>query len=228
MICSQITGSYSDVNGSPATLTSGTHLPSPPSNPLTSNLRNSYLTERKAEEERLAKRRRKEATATTRVDTPSSSAAATPGGLLGDTPPDMDFKKPPTKKELKKQNENRVSDAQQAKATSGALNMALGGRKQPSWLTGAASKPTNPMLPKVDTGAGAAGGEKGKTTGVGGKDDGLGKGGLPRVKTFDFREDGKKGAGIQVRDLVFVLDAERKEKKAFARAILRLKDEVKE
>lgn len=194
--------------------------PTLPFNPLTSGLRDSFLAERKAEEERLTKRRRKEAaTAASTADTPSSSGAATPG-LLGDTPPEMDFKKPPTKKELKKQNENRMSDAQQAKATSGALNMALGGRKQPSWMTGAAAKPTNPMLPKVDTNTGATGGEKGKA----GADDMLGKG-LPRVRGFDFREDGKKGVGIQVRDLVFVMDWERKERRALAKAFLRLTED---
>ncbi|KAI4119198.1 MAG: hypothetical protein LQ345_000849 [Seirophora villosa] len=216
--------SYSDVNGSPAPMSNG--VPAPPEhptlpfNPLTSGLRDSFLAERKAEEERLTKRRRKEAaTAASTADTPSSSGAATPG-LLGDTPPEMDFKKPPTKKELKKQNENRMSDAQQAKATSGALNMALGGRKQPSWMTGAAAKPTNPMLPKVDTNTGATGGEKGKA----GADDMLGKG-LPRVRGFDFREDGKKGVGIQVRDLVFVMDWERKERRALAKAFLRLTED---
>lgn len=135
------------------------------------------------------------------------------------------MKKPPTKKELKKQNENRMSDAQQAKATSGALNMALGGRKQPSWLTGAASRPTNPMLPKVDTNTGAAG-DKGKAGAVG-RDDNARNGAMPRVRSFDFREDGKKGVGIQVRDLVFVMDAERKERKALAKAFARMaKEEV--
>ncbi|KAL8917685.1 MAG: hypothetical protein Q9208_007811 [Pyrenodesmia sp. 3 TL-2023] len=214
--------SYSSVNGSPAPMDNGTQTtmnpPNPPANPLTTNLRNSYLAERQLEEERLAKRRRKEATSA--GATPSSSGVGTPGGLLGDIAPDLDMKKPPTKKELKKQNENRMSDAQQAKATSGALNMALGGRKQPSWLTGAASRPTNPMLPKVDTNTGAAG-DKGKA-GAGGRDDNARNGAMPRVRSFDFREDGKKGVGIQVRDLVFVMDAERKERKALAKAFARM------
>lgn len=213
------------MNGSPAPIINGVPAPADPpnlpSNPLTSILRDSFLAERNAEEERLAKRRRKEAaTAASTADTPSSSGAITPG-LLGDTVSEMDFKKPPTKKELKKQNENRMSDAQQAKATSGALNMALGGRKQPSWMTGAAAKPTNPMLPKVDTNTGAMGGEKGKQAGP---DDFLGRG-LPRVRGFDFREDGKKGVGIQARDVLFVIDGERKERRALAKAFLRLKEE---
>lgn len=194
----------------------------PPVNPLTSSLCESFLAERKAEEERLAKRRRKEeaaatATATsTTANTPDASGAATPGAL-GDLPPDVDLKKPPTKKELKKQNENRMSDAQQAKATSDSLAMALGG-KTLSWMT--AKKPTNPMLPKVDTGAAGAASQP-KT---GPKDNGVGRG-LPRVRAFNFREDGKKGVGIQLRDLVFVMDDERKERKALAKAFLRLKGE---
>ncbi|KAL8833051.1 MAG: hypothetical protein Q9170_004535 [Blastenia crenularia] len=210
--------SYSDVNQSPASVTNGIQTPSkppnPPPNPLTASLHESFVAERKAEEERLAKRRRKEAAnnAENSASSAGASGATTPG-LLGDKAPDIPIKNP-TKKELKKMSENRISDAQQAAATSSSLSMALGG-KVPSWMT--ASKPTNPMLPRVNTNAPAS------QSKIGGSN--MGGSGLPRARQFDFREDGKKGVGIQLRDLVFVMDGERKERKALARAFLRLKDE---
>ncbi|KAL8719885.1 MAG: hypothetical protein Q9225_003182 [Loekoesia sp. 1 TL-2023] len=211
--------SYSDANQSPAPIINGNHASSqssnPPPNPLTAGLRDSYLAERKAEEERLAKRRRKEAAdnADGTASSAAPSGAATPG-LLGDKAPDIDLKKMPTKKELKKLSENRISDAQQAAATSSSLSMALGG-KVPSWMT--ASKPTNPMLPKVNTNTMASQSKTGNRDNPGS--------GLPRARQFDFREDGAKGVGIQLRDLMFVMDGDRKERKALARAFLRLKDE---
>ncbi|KAL9601517.1 MAG: hypothetical protein Q9219_002469 [cf. Caloplaca sp. 3 TL-2023] len=213
--------SYSDANQPSTPLTNGDHPPSKPSdphpNPLTAGLRDSFLAERKAEEARLAKRRRKEAAADNADSNGPSSGTATPG-LLGDKAPDIDLKKMPTKKELKKISENRISDAQQLVATSNSLSMALGG-KVPSWMTSAA-KPTNPMLPKANAaGAGASQSTKGGGKGAAGAGSGL-----PRARVFDFREDGAKGVGIQLRDLVFVLDGERKERRALAKAFARFKD----
>ncbi|KAL8937835.1 MAG: hypothetical protein Q9216_004229 [Gyalolechia sp. 2 TL-2023] len=208
--------SYSDANQSPAPITNGDHVPSkqsdPPPNPLVAGLRDNFIAERKAEEERLVKRRRKEAAnnAESAASSAGGSGAATPGLLA----PDIDFKKASTKKGLKKGAETRVTDDKQAQAISESLTMALGG-KVPSWMT--ATKPTNPMLPKVNTNTGAS--SQSKTSGR--ENPGSG---LPRARQFDFREDGPKGVGIQLRDLVFVMDGDRKERKALARAFLRLKD----
>lgn len=212
--------SYSDANQSPAPVTNGNHTsskpPDPPPNPLVVGLRDSFIADRKVEEERLAKRRRKEAAnnAESAASSAGASGAATPG-TLGFQPPEIDFKKAPGKKGLKKAAESRSAD-RQAQDISESLTMALGG-KVPSWMT--ATKPTNPMLPKVNTNAGASSQSKA----VGGGRDTLANG-LPRARQFDFREDGPKGVGIQLRDLLFVLDGDRKERKALAKAFLKLKD----
>ncbi|KAL8939115.1 MAG: hypothetical protein Q9211_002890 [Gyalolechia sp. 1 TL-2023] len=211
--------SYSDANQPPALITNGNHTsskpPDPPPNPLIAGLRDSFIAERKAEEERITKRRRKEAAnnAESAASSAGASSAATPG-LLAVQAPDIDFKKAPGKKGLKKGAENRTTGDEQAQAISESLTMALGG-KVPSWMT--APKPTNPMLPKVNTNTAASSQPK-----VGGRDNA--GNGLPRARQFDFREDGPKGVGIQLRDLVFVMDGDRKERKALARAFLRLKD----
>lgn len=205
-----------------------------PFNPITAALRKTYLADRKAEEERLAKRARR--AKAENPDDPASasgsvgggSGAATPGSIAPDIP--MDIKKMPTKKELKRQAESRVSDAAQARATNQSLGMALGGAKK-SWMTGGtAAVHTNPMLPKANnnsnssnsTAAGTVAGSSQQSRTM----NGLGPGsGLPRMRQFDLKEDGPKGVGIRLRDLLFVMEKERKEKRALARAYLKLNHE---
>ncbi|KAL8856507.1 MAG: hypothetical protein Q9178_006906 [Gyalolechia marmorata] len=223
--------SYSEVNKPPTPISDGTGTPPPPKltaqpfNPVTTALRKTYLAERKAEEERLAKRARR-----TKAENPDDQASAagsaggsgvaTPGSIAPDIP--IDIKKMPTKKELKKQAESRVSDAAQARATNQSLGMALGGAKK-SWMTGGtAAMHTNPMLPKVNTNTAGTAGSLQQPRTV----NGLGPGsGLPRMRQFDLKEDGPKGVGIQLRDLLSVMEKERKEKRALARAYLKLNDE---
>ena len=196
-----------------------------PFNPVTAALRKSYLADRKAEEERLAKRARR-AKAENPDDTASAtgsaggSGAATPGSIAPDIP--LDMKKLPTKKELKRQAESRVSDAAQARATNQSLGMALGGAKK-SWMTGGtAAVHTNPMLPKVNTSTAGTAGSSQQSRTVNGLPPGSG---LPRMRQFDLKEDGPKGVSIQLRDLLFVMEKERKEKRALARAYLKLHNE---
>ncbi|KAL8848359.1 MAG: hypothetical protein Q9221_006608 [Calogaya cf. arnoldii] len=223
--------SYSEVNKPPTPTSNGTQTPPPPKltaqpfNPVTATLRKTYLADRKAEEERLAKRARR--AKAENPDDPTSasgsaggSGAATPGSIAPDIP--IDIKKLPTKKELKRQAESRVSDAAQARATNQSLGMALGGAKK-SWMTGGtAAVHTNPMLPKVNTNTAGTTGASQQSRTV----NGVGPGsGLPRMRQFDLKEDGPKGVGIQLRDLLFVMEKERKEKRALARAYLKLNKE---
>ncbi|KAL9632165.1 MAG: hypothetical protein Q9204_003901 [Flavoplaca sp. TL-2023a] len=223
--------SYSEVNRPPTPISNGTQTPPPPKmtaqpcNPVTAALRKSYLADRKAEEERLAKRARR-AKAENPDDTASAtgsaggSGAATPGSIAPDIP--LDVKKLPTKKELKRQAESRVSDAAQARATNQSLGMALGGAKK-SWMTGGtAAVHTNPMLPKVNTSTAGTAGPSQQSRTVNGLPSGSG---LPRMRQFDLKEDGPKGVSIQLRDLLFVMEKERKEKRALARAYLKLHNE---
>ncbi|KAI4286015.1 MAG: hypothetical protein L6R38_000242 [Xanthoria sp. 2 TBL-2021] len=220
--------SYSDVNRPLTPISNGTPPPKlslQPFNPVTAALRKTYLADRKAEEERLAKRARR--AKAENPDDPASasgsvggSGAATPGSIAPDIP--IDIKKLPTKKELKRQAESRVSDAAQARATNQSLGMALGGAKK-SWMTGGtAAVHTNPMLPKVNTNTAGTAGSSQQSRAVNGLGPG---GGLPRMRQFDLKEDGPKGVGIQLRDLLFVMEKERKEKRALARAYLKLNDE---
>ncbi|KAL8782814.1 MAG: hypothetical protein Q9213_005093 [Squamulea squamosa] len=222
--------SYSEVNKPPTPVSNGAQTPPPPKltaqpfNPVTAALRKTYLAERKAEEERLAKRARR--ARAENPDDPTSasgpaagSGAATPGSIAPDLP--IDMKKIP-KKELKKQAESRVSDAAQARATNQSLGMALGGAKK-SWMTGGtAAVHTNPMLPKVNTNTAATAGSSQPSKPV----NGLGpSSGVPRMRQFDLKEDGPKGVGIQLRDLLLVMEKERKEKRALAKAYLKLGNE---
>ncbi|KAI4242610.1 MAG: hypothetical protein LQ352_007202 [Teloschistes flavicans] len=227
--------SYSEVNKPPTPISNGSQTPTikpslPVLNPVTTTLRNSYLAERKAEEERLAKRARRAAAASASTDTAmengassaSASGAATPSAdpTGGKIAPDIEAKKILSKKELKKQAELRVNEAAAVAHTNNALSMSIGGRKMPSWLTG--GKPagnTNPMLPRVNTSANA-------NTNTATNANSTGNG-LVGARRFDFREDTARGVGIQLRDLLFVMDRDedRKEKRALAKAWGRLKDE---
>ncbi|KAL8687347.1 MAG: hypothetical protein Q9218_006453 [Villophora microphyllina] len=226
--------SYSEVNKPPTPISNGAQTPTinpsvPHLNPVTTTLRNAYLAERKAEEQRLAKRARRAAATSASTDTimengaspATASGAATPSAdpTSGKIAPDIDSKKVLSKKEQKKQAEMRVSEAAAIAHTNQALSMSMGGKKL-SWMTGGRTMGnTNPMLPRVNTSANAGANAAASVNSVGS--------GLVGARRFDFREDGTKGVGIQLRDLLFVMDSdgERKEKRALARAWGRLKDE---
>ncbi|KAL8970983.1 MAG: hypothetical protein Q9183_001268 [Haloplaca sp. 2 TL-2023] len=215
--------SYSEVNQHepPTPISDGTQTPAktfaPPSNPMTESLRNAFIAERKVEEQRAAKRARKEAAKAAEAATPSSSGAATP---LGDIAPDFDPKAKMTKKEAKRMQEMKVSEAQAVSSTNAAVSMQIGGKK-PSWMTAYQPAPiSNPMLPKANTNTGANG-----ASGQGRNVNGAPGSGLPAARKFDFKEDSEKGLKIQLRDLLFVMDGERKEKRALSKAWAKLTGE---
>lgn len=127
--------------------------------------------------------------------------------------------------ETRKGNKNReaaakkVNEAAQHAATTKTMNMALGfgGRATPSWMKkGADTTPSNPYMPnKPKTGPQ---GSKGGASGVNGDGDGL-----PKSRVFgQFREDRETGSGIQLRDVISVLEHDGKEKRALQRAYSRL------
>ena len=184
---------------------------------MTESLRNAYISERKVEEQRAAKRARKEAAKVAEAATPSSSGAATP---LGDIAPDFDPKAKMTKKEAKRMQEMKVSEAQAVSSTNAAVSMQIGGKK-PSWMTAYQPAPiSNPMLPKSNTSTGAnCASAQGRNV------NGAPVSGLPAVRKFDFKEGSEKGIGIQLRDLLFVMDGERKEKRALSKAWAKLAGE---
>ena len=178
-------------------------------NPVVQALQKINKDERAQEEERLAKRRRRAAKADT-----NGTGSPTPG-LLGDIAPDIDTKKG-TKKEGAAA--KKVNEAAQHAATTKTMNMALGfsSRATPSWMKkGADTTPSNPYLPnKPKAGPQTS---KGGATAV---NDTIS--GLPKSRVFgQFREDKENGSGIQLRDVISVLEHDGKEKKALQRAYAR-------
>lgn len=110
----------------------------------------------------------------------------------------------------------KVLETQQHAATTKTMNMALGlsgamGKKL-SWMKGGADTgPSNPFLqkqnPKTET-------SKANTSTANGVSSNL-----PKNRLFgQFREDRETGAGIQLRDIVSVLEGDGKAKKSLQRA----------
>ena len=205
-------GSYAEINKplSPSASELATPASIQSANPVVQVLQRIIKDERAQEEERLAKRRRREA----KADTNGAAPAAT--GPLGEIAPEIDTRKGNKNKEAAAK---KVNEAAQHAATTKTMNMALGfsGRATPSWMKkGADTTPSNPYLPNKPK-AGPLG-SKGGGPGVNGSGSGL-----PKSRVFgQFREDRETGAGIQLRDLMSILEHDGKEKKALQRAYSRL------
>ncbi|CAD6592833.1 MAG: hypothetical protein ASARMPREDX12_006518 [Alectoria sarmentosa] len=205
-------GSYAEIN---KPLTPSASEPTTPTtiqfaNPVVQALQKITKDERAQEEERLAKRRRRAAKADT-----NGTGSPTPGSL-GDIAPDVDTRKGNKNREAAAK---KVNEAAQHAATTKTMNMALGfgSRATPSWMKkGADTSPSNPYLSnKTKAGPQSS---KGGAPGMNGAGSGL-----PKSRVFgQFREDKETGSGIQLRDVVSVLEHDGKEKKALQRAYSRL------
>ena len=181
----------------------------PPVNTVAKALAQLAKDERDAEEARLARRKkRNEESEKSRQGSLSleNSAAGTPGG--------DDFKIPlemPKKSALKAAKKN-PSEQQAFAASNKTLNMALGsfGGKRLSWMNG--GKPaalTNPYVNKPSSS------KKAEDSGPSSS--------LAKSRVFgDLREEGPDGKGIQLRDVISVLERDGKEKKALQKAYWRL------
>ena len=184
--------------------------------------------ERSIEEERASKRSKRTVNGLLSGEVSRSGsisgATAAPGtpGIIGERAPDVDVKKL-SKKDQKKQADSKATEAQQHAATNQTLKMQLGGsfgKKQPSWLTNTKSTPSPSGFP-VQSRTNASNQLQGKSASGTGPN---GAGGLPQNKRQfgEFREDKEGGAGIQMRDVVMVLDPDSKEKKALVKAYVRM------
>ena len=184
-------------------------------------LQKSALAQRAAEEERLAKRRRRAAAAAASGDSSTAgSVAPDPSATgAGQRAPEPDPKKTGSKKEQRKKDEAKATEAQQHAATNKTMNMAFGlsgamGGKKLSWMTGGASGGSSSFSRPNATSANTK--TPLKTTGLSGSS-------LPAGRKWgEFREDKETGAGVQLRDLVSVLEDDGKEKRALARAYARM------
>jgi hypothetical protein len=142
------------------------------------------------------------------VDLPGSGAA-TPTALGGDkTLVGLD-KKGLTKKEAKKQMDARATEAQQHQQSIETARMAtnnmlsgkmFGAKKTYSWLTRGTSAVSGFSSPRIHSPASSGGVDRGGKS----RDASAAAAAINRVG--DWREDKDKGAGIQVRDLLFMLE----------------------
>ncbi|KAI9730272.1 MAG: hypothetical protein M1834_006036 [Cirrosporium novae-zelandiae] len=200
-------------------------------NALASTLRSLTSTARNFEEARIARRNRRTSSApadgapsrANSISTPGTPG--TPGGPGLIAPDALEYKKP-TKKELKRQAELRATEAQQHEHTNATVAMALGGitSKKYDWLNKAKKAPGSGFGTGV--GMGRLNTNVGSGSGTSTPKGNAGPGGLPPgtgSRIGEFREDGRKGEGLQMRDLLVVMEADGKEKKTLTRALLKLK-----
>lgn len=179
-------------------------------NPITQHINSIAQKERQQEIARLEKRQRR-----AEANRSDSMALGAPGAS-GAVFPEVDIRKGTKAKDQKDAAARKVTEAQQHAATTKTMNMALGlggvmGKKL-SWMKGAAdAAPSNPYLPKTNTASSSskAGGPAANSAGDK----------LPKIRMLgDFREDKVAGAGIQLRDMISVLEHDGKEGKALQRA----------
>ena len=206
------TGSHSIANILPTPASDGAKTPSGGvkfKNELAQALRGTALKERDLEEERIKKRRAKASGDGSRQ---ASIAPGTPGLIAPDFP-----EKAFTKKEQKKKAEKVNEAASHAAANTTTAKFLGGGRfgnKKYSWMTGGGSGPASGTstpsrihtqgLPGLGVGA------------VSNRPERLTSEGVRRIG--EWREDREKGANIQLRDWVAVLEDDGMEKRALQRA----------
>ena len=174
--------------------------------------------ERAQEEERLAKRQRRLAGDGNR-SAPVSGGTSGSTGALGEVAPDVDSKKGAKAKDKMDATARKALETQQHAATTKTMNMALGlsgamGKKL-SWMKkDADAGPSNPFLQKQTPKNEASKTSNSSTNAISSS--------LPRNRIFgQFREDKETGSGIQLRDIVSVLESDGKEKKSLQRAYSR-------
>ncbi len=157
------------------------------------------------EEKRTAKRNERRAKKAAAEGQPLEGAG-TPGAS-GDVAPNIDIKKVAKKGKAA----DNVSQAQQLNALNNTTQMALGGKKMPSWMSGASKGPSNPYLARPNANMKKEASSNNPSPGKS----------LSKKRVFgDFREDKEGGKCIQLRDLILVLEQNVKgmEKRALQRA----------
>lgn len=200
-----VPGSYAEINQPLTTISANDQHPTIQSgNSVAEALQTISKIERAQEEERLKRRRRREG---------NKSGPGTPGtpGTIGEVAPEVERKGGKAKEKMDA-TARKALETQQHATTTKTMNMALGIGKQKSWMQkGADAGHVNTFLQKPNTTA--------QTTKAGTLNaDGVASS-LPKNRTFgEFREDRETGAGIQLRDVVAVLENDGKEKRALQRA----------
>lgn len=184
-------------------------------NPIAGKYRKLMDKDISSEEARAAKRAKRSASAILgdsasragSVDV-SGSGTATPTGGIGDKAPGLD-KKGLSKKEAKRQSDARVTEAQQHQQSIETARMAtnnmmtgraFGSKKTYSWLHQGTSTSSGFSTPsRLNAATPSAGADRGGRAGDAGA-------GAAMKRLGEWREDKEKGAGIQVRDILFALE----------------------
>ncbi|KAJ5088473.1 hypothetical protein N7456_012089 [Penicillium angulare] len=185
----------------------------PPSKPIAEKYRSLVSRESSQEHRRAAKRAKRSANATVGEITGNRSESvdlnSAPSTPIAEKAPSFD-KKSMTKKEAKKMMDSKATEAQQHQQSVETARMAtnsmlsgrmFGTKKSYSWLKpgGASSGFSSPSRPNPPTPT--PGSEKPSRSGET-------PAGPPKRRIGAWREDQEKGAGIQVRDLLFMLEAD--------------------
>ncbi len=210
--------------------------------PLPGTLRELALTDRRIEEERLAARAKRLQVYANTADGNSTDTVGTPIAGLAPEP------------KLSKKERDRLAKAGQTdevlhKAANDAVSMALGGRKgkKYSWLSGGGmggnpsgdrSRMGTPGRTDIsiggsgsgssELGSGAMHGSSAEAgvfnagAGTASKADKRGRRGDRKIG--EWREDGPKGKGIHLRDLISALEMDGKEKRALSSCLTKLRN----
>ena len=181
---------------------------------------------RSAEEERLRKRRKRDENKSKDASragsaAPDSSPAGSSTSLLGERAPDAETIKG-GKKISKRAAAAQATEAQQHAATNQTVAGALGlggnlfGGKKISWLTGGTKTPQKgPALARTMSGVPGS-----VNANAASKKDASS---LPAARSFgEFREDREAGKGIQLRDVLNVLETDGRDKKMLSKAYAKL------
>jgi hypothetical protein len=149
-----------------------------------------------------------------------------------------------TKKALAAEKKSAVNEEVQRKQANATANMALGGGgKKYSWLSGGSKASSGGLTAGAGMGRGVGttpkSGSAPGTPGPAGKavtgtaantqaEDAALRSRELWKKLGEWKEDGERGKGVQIRDLVCVLERDGLEKRTLARCYNRLKSDEKE
>lgn len=237
-----------DTNGNSNRLPTPPSESSPPprptksfSNTTTAQLRSLAKQDLEAERARLASRLKRQRAASAAANggtaadgTSTNSGTATPGTPGAQTAPDLPLQNL-SKKQQDKQRKKAADDPNaQHVAARTVLNKALGGGRKYSWMSGgksdAAKAPPTPAA-KLNTNVGGATtpGGTGSATTPGRQATGPARPVEPGLQSKDrtfgeWREDGAGGAGVQIRDLLHVLEHDGKAKKTYVRTLTNMRN----
>ena len=191
---------------------------------IPASLRTLAQADRRAEEARIAARTKRQ-----KLANPNGEALGDNGAALV-APSEMKM----TKKERERQARTGQTEEVLHKAANDAASMALGGfkKKQYSWLSGGRS--SGASTPRcTDTGSGLNSPGRPSLGSSGGFDSPsqINNGSGPDAAQLrvrgrrygEWREDGKRGKGIQIRDFILALEADGREKKSLARCLAKLR-----